>query len=464
MSFQVSLQNQQGIIHHDPAKLTTEQLTQAIDDMGFEVKGKQHQYQDVVVYIEGMTCMSCVRSIEGNMVAVNGVKFIKVSLEKKLGYVKYDPESLTPEAIRQSIEDMGFDVSLTPPAEKAQKSMARLSVEGMTCQSCVKNIESVIGEKPGVIEIQVNLEKKEAVIWYDSKQTSPTELQDLIEDMGFTASLIADKQSEHLSSGNTLTCVIRVEGMTCQSCVKNIEGNMKKYVGVNDITVSLERKEANIKYDPSACDPETLRGQIENLGFDAFIAADPDSCSISIRGMTCQSCVRNIESNISAVPGVCKVTVSLEDNKADIQYRCNIITASEITEKINDIGYDAKLLSNEKGPESNQHHITIVVSGMHSKASTRLIENKLLTLPGVNKVESSLLSGTADVWYNEDKVTTEQLCAAVNAAGSFSAKVQGESLCFVMKSLCHVLCVFVSMYMLYICYSQVSKHIVICLL
>ena len=361
------------------------------------------------------------------MVAVNGVKFIKVSLENKLGYVKYDPELLGPEAVRQNIEDMGFDASLTPPAEKIEESMVRIGVKGMTCQSCVKNVEDVISEKSGVRKIAVNLEKAEAVVWYDAKQTHPAELRDQIEDMGYDASLTAQNESEHLPGDSSQTCLIRVEGMTCQSCVKNIEGNIGKQNGVKDVVVSLETKEATIRYEPLSTSPEALRNQIEDLGFDAFLARDSDSCSIGIRGMTCQSCVRNIESNISALPGVCNITVTLEDNKADIQYKSDVITAREITNKINDLGYNAKLLSDEKEPKSKQKRITIVVSGMHSKSCTNIIEKRLLELAGVNKVESSLLSETADVWFEEGKVTSEQLCAAVNAAGDFSAIVRGET-------------------------------------
>ena len=35
-------------------------------------------FADVVVFIEGMTCMSCVRNIEGHLSTRPGVKFIKV--------------------------------------------------------------------------------------------------------------------------------------------------------------------------------------------------------------------------------------------------------------------------------------------------------------------------------------------------------------------------------------------------
>ncbi len=100
---------------HD--KVTPEELAEAIDDMGFPAQVKKASYQDAVIFIEGMTCMSCVRNIEGNISVKQGVKFIRVSLEKKLGYVKFDPQGTSAQAIRTTIDDMGFTASLTPPDE-----------------------------------------------------------------------------------------------------------------------------------------------------------------------------------------------------------------------------------------------------------------------------------------------------------------------------------------------------------
>lgn len=59
----------------------------------------------------------------------------------------------------------------------------------MTCNSCVNNIEEVVGVKPGVITIKVSLNEKRADINYDPTKTNPDILRDHIDDMGFEASL-----------------------------------------------------------------------------------------------------------------------------------------------------------------------------------------------------------------------------------------------------------------------------------
>ena len=41
-------------------------------------------------------------------------------------------------------------------------------------------------------------------------------------------------------------------------------------------------------------------------------------CTLNIQGMTCQSCVKNIESNVITKPGIIKATVNLEVRNSSI--------------------------------------------------------------------------------------------------------------------------------------------------
>lgn len=52
---------------------------------------------------------------------------------------------------RTMIDDMGFEAALV----HSGSSTVTVGIEGMTCMSCVKNIESTVGEKPGVLVIKV---------------------------------------------------------------------------------------------------------------------------------------------------------------------------------------------------------------------------------------------------------------------------------------------------------------------
>jgi copper ion binding protein len=63
----------------------------------------------------------------------------------------------------------------------------RLSVEGMTCQHCVKRVAKIIEKAGGVSDVQVSLEKKEASFACDPAVCNTADIVKAINDFGFTA-------------------------------------------------------------------------------------------------------------------------------------------------------------------------------------------------------------------------------------------------------------------------------------
>ena len=62
---------------------------------------------------------------------------------------------------------------------------------------------------------------------------------------------------------------IKVGGMSCQGCVKNITGVLSAQRGVAAVEVSLEAGEAKLAFDPALVGRAALCTAIEDAGFDA---------------------------------------------------------------------------------------------------------------------------------------------------------------------------------------------------
>lgn len=43
--------------------------------------------------------------------------------------------------------------------QQSEEGIVKITVQGMTCQSCVRNIEDVVSKKPGIISIKVSGKK-----------------------------------------------------------------------------------------------------------------------------------------------------------------------------------------------------------------------------------------------------------------------------------------------------------------
>ena len=210
-----------------------------------------------------------------------------------------------------------------------------ISIKGMTCMSCVNSIESIISKHTGVEEINVSLEMEEAIIKYKGSETNIGDLCSAIEDMGFVA------VEKTISNDGFVSVLINVEGMTCHSCVKNIESVIGERTFVKNVIVSLEDKNALIEYNNNNESAAQLCEAICDMGFDAFLPSITETVTIAIEGMTCMSCVATITEMMLSQQGVISIIVSLEENNAIIDFDSFKTNVTDLCTTIEDMGFEA---------------------------------------------------------------------------------------------------------------------------
>jgi Cu+-exporting ATPase len=286
--------------------------------------------------------------------------------------------------LKSQLDSNGLSYILAPLS--AENHVALISVEGMTCNSCVKLIESTTPSSDGVRGVKVLLEAKEAFIQFNPTVTTAEKVSTAIYDMGFDTELKnvykppTLERNASASVGSDLrevvvdieppagefsyTC-IAVEGMVCHSCVNNIESNISKLDGVREVKASLEDKNARIAYDPKLVNPEKLASEIDSLGFEAQVMSagsvlreyskSPEVgvlkvCYVGIDGMTCKSCVNLIESTLGDMEGVVSVQVSLPLKEGTVEYNDALVSVDGITKAIDDMGFIVSYVTGELLP------------------------------------------------------------------------------------------------------------------
>ncbi|XP_032666671.1 copper-transporting ATPase 1 isoform X5 [Odontomachus brunneus] len=347
--------------------------------------GQAAEISTVKIDIEGMTCQSCVRNIEGMIGDRSDVVSIRVVLAEKAGYIEYKTRETTPQELAEAIEDMGFTASL-PESDVAKNetkdisvtpavSTCSIHVDGMTCLSCVKSITGALSEKPGIKDVDVSLENKEAKVSYSTGNVTADQIATYIEDMGFTAHvkevnnkilkvpsivLVNNNQKKMELSpltngagdvkGQLSKCFLHISGMTCASCVAAIEKHCKKLYGVNSILVALMSAKAEVMYDPDKIRAVDIASSISELGFPTTLIEEPGTgegeVELKILGMTCASCVNKIESTVRKLSGIRTAVVALATQRGIFKYDTEKTGVRDIVESINKLGFTASLLSN----------------------------------------------------------------------------------------------------------------------
>ena len=104
--------------------------------------------------IEGMTCASCVSRVEKALTQVPGVQRASINLATEEASVAAS-DQVEIKALRSAVEKAGYSV---------REERASLTIEGMTCASCVSRIEKALRKLPEVASVEVNLATEKAEV------------------------------------------------------------------------------------------------------------------------------------------------------------------------------------------------------------------------------------------------------------------------------------------------------------
>ncbi|HEV7247203.1 MAG TPA: heavy metal translocating P-type ATPase [Shinella sp.] len=133
--------------------------------------------------IEGMTCASCVGRVERALKAVPGVETASVNLATERASIRTSTPIARAKLV-EAVENVGYSV---PAPSAGSAGPTELSIEGMTCASCVGRVERALKAIPGVTGAVVNLATERATIHGNAETAT---LIAAIEDAGYEATLI----------------------------------------------------------------------------------------------------------------------------------------------------------------------------------------------------------------------------------------------------------------------------------
>jgi copper chaperone CopZ len=82
---------------------------------------------------------------------------------------------------------------LAAPSAQAEDSKAALKIDGMMCSACSAKVEQALKQVTGVKTAEVSLDKKMAIVCFDSSKTSADKLVAAVNKTDFKAQQVAFK-------------------------------------------------------------------------------------------------------------------------------------------------------------------------------------------------------------------------------------------------------------------------------
>lgn len=341
-----------------------------------------------------------------------------------------------------------------------------LEIKGMTCHSCVNNIQDVIGGKAGISKIQVNLSEENGFVTFDPSIWTGERVAEAVDDMGFECRVLTDPPDKMPKKEKPKTeirrAIVSIDGMTCHACVNNIQDTVGAKAGIQKIVVSLDEKQGTIDYDPEVWTGDSVAETIDDMGFECKLITDQEfseiqspaiskarkvsksplkgegkvelqlngvkyskantsehieKCTFAVEGMTCASCVQYIERNVAKVEGVHSIVVALIAGKAEVIYDNRQTSADAIAEHMTDeLGYKATLIDSSGG-DSNYQKIQLIIGNLSTESDATRIESHVLSKTGIDSCNVSIATGMAMVEFSPQVIGPRDIINVIETLG-----------------------------------------------
>jgi len=144
----------------------------------------------------------------------------------------------------------------------------RISVQNMSCASCVGRVERALSALPGIGDVRVNLASETAQAQIDA----PERISEAVRALG-QAGYPARTQSVRLN----------VASMSCASCVGRVDKALAAVPGVLDVKVNLASETATVTFVEGALDLAYLLKAAKEAGYPAEPAQDTAPEDLSAR-------------------------------------------------------------------------------------------------------------------------------------------------------------------------------------
>lgn len=345
----------------------------------------------IVLDVEGMMCQkNCGTTVQNALEDVPAVSRAVVSFADGKAYVwiKQSKLAVSAQALRNAIEDVGYDARVvsdnrklfgdesfhdleesatsTPPPDLA------LVVKGID-KTDAAVIERMLLSMEGVFNVAVDVATKTVNIWgYAERNKVVSRLLG----KGYRIDKV-EAESSSTSSKNEIEMVevhnplpVRRNALTLKvNGSKQAEDVMHMLNSIPDLRAESSKRTIVVSFVDDRMDDERLRDIIVEKGLEKYIMSNDITTEViktgkkefkySIRGMSCGNCAVKIEKALATMPGVLKASVSVMTHQGlavvddSIEDACG---PRDLMDKVKSLGYDCELIMGDKDGSSNEEN------------------------------------------------------------------------------------------------------------
>lgn len=182
--------------------------------------------------IEGMNCGSCSGKITSNLQALPFVSKVNIDLLSNSGSVDFQGE-INVDLLLRKVADLGYSATLVQLVKHKPQSACTykvsISIEGMSCGSCIGKITTNLQKLPFVREVHIDLLTNSGTVEFEGEKTCIDPILDNISGSGYRAVVINITEPRHERAPDERVVEIQVAGLHCIRCPERILNALESF-------------------------------------------------------------------------------------------------------------------------------------------------------------------------------------------------------------------------------------------
>jgi copper ion binding protein len=223
-----------------------------------------------------MSCGSCIGKITAGLEELPFVTKVNIDLLTHSGAVEFRGKTNV-DPILEKVGDLGYSATLVKLVEPRPKSSptytASLSIEGMTCGSCIAKITAGLERLPFVATANIDLLTNSGAVEFRGDMKNLDLILDKVSDMGYRATVAELVEPESSLASQERVIDLQIDGMHCIRCPERVVKVLEELRSEKGVASSLsisrppffKDPRVQIKYKPSLSEGLTIRCLISTI-------------------------------------------------------------------------------------------------------------------------------------------------------------------------------------------------------
>ncbi|KAL5352074.1 hypothetical protein ACLOAV_002017 [Pseudogymnoascus australis] len=203
--------------------------------------------------IEGMTCGSCIGKIVAGLEGLPFVTKVNIDLLTNSSAVEFRGK-INVDPILEKVSDLGYNATLVelvgPKPKSTPTYTASLSIEGMTCGSCIGKITAGLEGLPFVTTANIDLLTNSGSVGFRGDKKNLDLILDKVSDMGYRATVVELVEPKSSLASQERVVDLQIDGMHCIRCPERVVKVLEELRSEKGVASSL-----SISRPPSFKDP-----------------------------------------------------------------------------------------------------------------------------------------------------------------------------------------------------------------